>query len=280
MEADERELERLRGRLEALLITIGGVAGRFANLIGPPPEAVAAPGEKLQYLISAIQDNQAFSAPRALAEEGARLCRLYEAQPDAPITVIRELIHGAASVMAGLEQFLSVLTANAEANARLEKMQMETGGERRLTIEQQIALSGHDIERQKIVAEAGANLLNAAITFAGASIKSLLLLNGGAAVAMLAFIGSAAKNIPAAASAISLAFPLYCFGLGAASAVLVAMGAYLSQIAFYGHYVEPGKWQYIAGQIFRALAVGTAVFSISAFIKGLYAAYSVFLAAS
>lgn len=279
MDADERELERLRGRLEALLITIGGVAGRFANLIGSPPEAGATPADKLQYLISAVQDNQAFSAPRALAEEGARLCRLYEAQPDAPVTVIRELIHGAASVMAGLDHFLSVLTANAEANARLEKMQLETGGERRLTIEQQIALSGHDIERQKIVADAGANLLNAAITFAGASVKSLLFLNGGAAVAMLAFIGSAAKDIPNAASVISLAFPLYCFGLGAASAAMVAMGAYLSQIAFYGDYVQPGKWQSFAGQTFRVLAVGAAVFSISAFIKGLYAAYTVFRAA-
>ncbi|MCW9039467.1 MAG: hypothetical protein OQJ76_03140, partial [Rhodospirillales bacterium] len=67
--------------------------------------------------------------------------------------------------------------------------------------------------------------------------KTLLLLNGGAAIALLAFFGQTAsqnqvlKSGQAMPTAIALATPaLWCFLVGAAAAGLVAAAGYLSQL--------------------------------------------------
>jgi hypothetical protein len=95
-------------------------------------------------------------------------------------------------------------------------------------------------------------MLRATITTGQSALKSALLINGGAAAALLAFIGSAwsSNTIAEALPDISAALLLYVFGVLAAA---VAAGAtYLSQ-AGYGN--EFGKASRCVGYIGHVLAV-------------------------
>lgn len=95
-------------------------------------------------------------------------------------------------------------------------------------------------------------MLRATITTGQSALKSALLINGGAAAALLAFIGSAwsSNKIVEALPDISAALLLYVFGVLAAA---VAAGAtYLSQ-AGYGN--EFGKASRCVGYIGHVLAV-------------------------
>lgn len=276
MNQNEREIDRLRGRLEAVLITVGNHAGHLGSLLGPSIDGEKPPIEKLEHLAAIIRDNPAFSEIRHIADEGARLIRLYNAQPEAPEVVVREMLDGAAAVMVSLDRIRNTLLANAAANQRLAEMQAQTGGEPRLTTEQQITLSGHEIEKQKIIAESSNNLLQATITFAGATIKGLLLINGGAAIAILAFIGTL-NNENDIFLAMNLAYSLSYFGIGAATAVIVAMSSYIAQSLFHERYINETRFNFWTSEIFRAISIIFALVSISLFSYGLYSSADAFL---
>jgi hypothetical protein len=128
-----------------------------------------------------------------------------------------------------------------------------------------------------------AYLDRAAIDAANAAVKSLLLINGGAVVALLGFIAALAGPTPEARSSIaSLASPLMWFGGGVGVAVFAGLCAYLvhfcyasaslSQDQGWKHpYVTENKaskaWL-IVGRVFHILGVLAAVAALSLFATG------------
>ncbi|MHB1092334.1 hypothetical protein [Thiobacillus sp.] len=95
-------------------------------------------------------------------------------------------------------------------------------------------------------------MLRATITTGQSALKSALLINGGAAVALLAFLGSvwSSDKIGEVPSEINPALLLYVFGV--LSAAVAAGATYLSQ-AGYGN--EFGKASRYVGYIGHVLAV-------------------------
>lgn len=100
--------------------------------------------------------------------------------------------------------------------------------------------------------------------YAVEGIKTLLLLNGGAALALLAFEGNKGKLEPVAAQvAILVGNSMISFGIGALSAALGFMVAYLTQLQ-YGN----NRWR--SASILHFFAYCVLVLSILGFVVGLY----------
>jgi hypothetical protein len=133
-------------------------------------------------------------------------------------------------------------------------------------------LEQHRIQRDSINAS-----VNAAVTFAGAAIKGLLIINGGAAVAIIAFLGHLSDN-PAAGPAkiAALAPALIAFGWGALLGAMVAALAYLSQLFFSQHVATEARCSLILGEVFRWTAVAVAAAGYVVFAIGLYTAVAAF----
>jgi hypothetical protein len=104
--------------------------------------------------------------------------------------------------------------------------------------------------------------------FAIEGIKTLLLLNGGSAVALLAFLGS--KTKPDATSIViakSFGVALVCFGAGALLAAFVFMSAYLTQLEYgNGTWSKATKWHICTYVMFFLSAVS--------FVAGLWFSWS------
>ena len=119
-----------------------------------------------------------------------------------------------------------------------------------------------DLDRYKAQVEAQKPNREAVIKFAELAIRSLLLLTGGAAVALLAFAGH--RDVPNLATAIEL------FGWAASGAVLTAGASYLAQV-FITEY-DHGTWACWFGDALRVVAVVIWFVSLSLFMYGIYAA--------
>jgi hypothetical protein len=113
-------------------------------------------------------------------------------------------------------------------------------------------------------------MLRATITTGQSALKSALLINGGAAAALLAFIGSAwsSNKIAEALPDISAALLIYVFGVLAAA--VAAGSTYLSQ-AGYGN--EFGKASRCVGYIGHMLAVVGVLASYILFGRASWLAY-------
>ena len=83
------------------------------------------------------------------------------------------------------------------------------------------------LEEQRRQFETWQTPFEAMIRFADITIRSLLLLDGGSALALLSFAGSAASH----GDRVRFVPSLVAFGIGAALSVLTAFLAYLTQIA-------------------------------------------------
>jgi hypothetical protein len=101
--------------------------------------------------------------------------------------------------------------------------------------------------------------------FAVEGIKSVLLLNGGAGVALLAFYGNAAKG-GGTTFGPSSGFALLSFGTGALLSALAFLFAYLAQLQY-------GKAADAEGSRYHAAAYGCFVGSAVGFLLGLIAAW-------
>lgn len=102
-----------------------------------------------------------------------------------------------------------------------------------------------------------------------AGLKLLALLNGGAAVALLAYLGNiAGKGVPAPDVRLSMA----CYLLGLVLCGLAFVASYLTQLRLYNEAVAaPGSG---AGrhELWLRLAIGLAMLSLFAFSIGSYLA--------
>lgn len=118
-----------------------------------------------------------------------------------------------------------------------------------------------DLEMFRSVIQSGQNAL-----------KSSFLLNGGASVALLAFIGKLteeqASRIP------GFAYPLSVFVTGVLSIALASGATYLSQ----WFYAAPEAWKQKTGFSFNILSIILGIFSYVFFMWGIYRSYLNFLA--
>lgn len=105
--------------------------------------------------------------------------------------------------------------------------------------------------------------MSALQSFANVSIKIILMLNGGAAIAILAFLGTiVTTEFTKWISGIVIS--LFFYSLGAACSAGVAFLSYLSQ----GKYNIMDKSNEIKGNFYRNWAVKTALLGIAFFIMG------------
>jgi len=97
------------------------------------------------------------------------------------------------------------------------------------------------------------------------ALKSMFMVNGGAAVAVLAFAGHLATS--GAASAVqTLACPLACFVVGLLLVTIASGLTYLAQRAYATRRRQLGSW-------LNAVIITVAAFSVAAFATGSWFAY-------
>lgn len=110
--------------------------------------------------------------------------------------------------------------------------------------------------------------------FAELAVRSLLILNGGAALGLLTFASNQTKN---GGSSINYADAVCLFGVGAALSVMTAGLSYLAQY-YFTH--EDDDWQTWVARILRWGAIVVWLTSIALFVFGVRSAASAISAAA
>lgn len=128
------------------------------------------------------------------------------------------------------------------------------------------------IEANKYQHESNLELFRSVITSGQSAIKSSFLLNGGAAVALLAFIGHLAQFRPEKVSEFGACLMPFAFGV-LASAV-TSGSTYLSQWL----YASPLAWARKAGFAINIICILLAIGSYLLFAYGLFAIYRLLVA--
>lgn len=95
--------------------------------------------------------------------------------------------------------------------------------------------------------------------------KTLLLINGGAVVAMLAYLGQSTHGPELAARA---AWPLGAFIVGLGCAAVAFVGSYATQFALYNETVSPSSYKGPRHMVFVWATLFVVVLSFSAFACG------------
>ncbi|MBB3389162.1 hypothetical protein FHT82_001885 [Rhizobium sp. BK275] len=115
-------------------------------------------------------------------------------------------------------------------------------------------------------------LEGAAMEAAGQGLKALLLLNGGACVALLAFVAGTATSSSLQKEFIPLvtvtAHSLIWFASGAGFAVFACILAYLTNQAYANHLITPEKSKWRTGTWFNVAGLFTAFISLGCFAVG------------
>ena len=137
-----------------------------------------------------------------------------------------------------------------------------------IAADKEMALAQHRAALAQYSAEADAGLeLFKSVTRSGqAALKSFFLLNGGAAVAVLALVGHLSTSGATAARVNTFALPLGCFAFGLLLSAMASGGVYLAQRA----YSLSQKQQ---GDGWNAVVVCVSLASLFAFAVGCYFAY-------
>ncbi|MEX5768813.1 hypothetical protein AB4Y55_24015 [Serratia nematodiphila] len=133
------------------------------------------------------------------------------------------------------------------------------------------------IERFKLIANAQLESFRSVISSGANAAKSCMLINGGAAVALLAFVGNiwSKSSTPEAVAELAYGILFFCSGVGLAA--LCTGITYIAQF-FYGNvdfYDESGKKckSEIIGNIFNIIAIFSGFASLILFGYGCYSAY-------
>jgi hypothetical protein len=179
-----------------------------------------------------------------------------------PIQVIDDLQSAIAEVKArghetvaidALEKYLDALRAGTGQSIELRKLESQR------TLAQYDAQTKHSIEMFKSVIESGREALNA-----------LVLVNGGAVVALLGFMGATiSKGLPQSLG-LNLTLPILQFGAGVLMGALGFGARYFSQASYAS---QRKKW----GVSFMLGAIAFAAAGYVSFSCGIYGAYRAFL---
>lgn len=112
--------------------------------------------------------------------------------------------------------------------------------------------------------------------FAVLGIKTLIIVNGGGAIAIIAFLGHiwTGNADLAPAMAVILAWPLGLYVAGVGLGLLTAMLSYLAQVSF----AEPEseRMRRLWGSTFRGLAIAAAAAGFAAFVAAGFEAIHIF----
>lgn len=125
--------------------------------------------------------------------------------------------------------------------------------------------------RMELWKEARVEMMRAVISFGQGAIRSLILINGGAAVAVMTFVGNLKSRHENGAE--TLAQSLLLFALGVVAAAIVAGFAYVTQ---YLYDSSAGRLPKL-GIAFHIIAIVSAAVSLGLFVCGLLKAYHGFL---
>lgn len=151
-----------------------------------------------------------------------------------------------------------VKSPNPETDpANLERYRAEL----QLWVEENKKLHSWDLEGFKSVISAGQNAL-----------KTAFLMNGGATVAMLAFVGKLSEDHVAKIPVFSTA--MVCFVIGVLLVTISSGATYLSQ----WFYFKPEKWQQTAGFWLNMVAILCGLSSYVLFVAGTMKSYKAFVA--
>lgn len=154
--------------------------------------------------------------------------------------------------IAALVTYLDTLRSNASQSIELQKLEAQH------TLAQLDVQTKHRIEMFKAVIESGREALNA-----------LVLVNGGAVIALLGFMGATlSKGLPQALG-LSLTVPLLQFGLGVLMGAVGFAARYFSQACYSA---QKEKW----GDAFKIVAILVALAGYGLFGCGIYGAYRAF----
>lgn len=128
------------------------------------------------------------------------------------------------------------------------------------------------VEKQKEVSNLNLEGFKSVILAGQAALRSAILLNGGAAVAILAYIGKLSVDAPASVS--QFAFPLLLFVLGALAIAVASGVTYLTQWFYFGG----SAWQWRVGFALNMLSILLGLMSYGLFAAGTWLAYLEFKA--
>lgn len=162
-----------------------------------------------------------------------------------------------------MDRLQSQVSAEAAASGELTSAQTEHYRAQRAS---DLAFYQAEIERSL---EMG----RAAIVAGQSALKSALLINGGAAIAILAFLGNLWEKDVGSAVGSTLACGLLAFGGGVLAASVGAGSTYLSQLLYY---TIDDKARY--GAFFQVCAVLLVIASYGLFGFGIYVSYDAVMA--
>lgn len=112
------------------------------------------------------------------------------------------------------------------------------------------------------------------IALGQSTLKSIMLINGGAAVALLAFLGNLITRSGSSTSIVAFADSMRMFVVGVFLAAIAYATTYFSQL-FYG---GEKKWQQRTGLVFHVVTSLVGAASLAAFLWGAHTAYNGFIA--
>jgi len=151
-----------------------------------------------------------------------------------------------------LENYLGGLEKDASLSFEMRKLEYQQ------TLAHYDAQTKSQLEMFKSVIDAGKEALNAT-----------LLINGGAVVAFLGFLGSMLSKGGSEALGLKLTIPLLFFGFGVLFGALGFGFRYCAQFTYARQWIK-------AGHIFNVISVLFATAAYTAFGYGVYVAYSAF----
>lgn len=108
------------------------------------------------------------------------------------------------------------------------------------------------------------------------AMRSVFLMNGGAAIAISAFIGTIASSEKSSVSVEDLAFPLALFSAGTLFAAISFGATYLTQFSR-GYPNEDNKWKNRIAIMFNIIAIFSGLVGLVAFGGGLLSSYTAML---
>jgi hypothetical protein len=163
-----------------------------------------------------------------------------------------------------LERLEDALVATSKATSSQDEWNIKVA-----ELKHQSDLAGHVAAQ-----EMSRTLLNAAITFAGAALKSALLINGGAAVAMLAYLGNSHSETNE-----EFPYALLMFTSGVLLAAMATGGSYLAQTRYAKRTEsnEQAKRMEVIGNRYRNVSIALIIVAYIAFGLGSFTAYFGFI---
>lgn len=172
-----------------------------------------------------------------------------------------------------IEKLANELEADPElvADDKLREHQIDLS--RQLSVESYKARVSGSSKRFEYRVRRGELMTNMTVKTAENAVKSLLIVNGGAALALLAFFGAIARTSAELANKVDVANALAIFTAGAFMAAVTSCMTYFSQAGF-GQ--EFGSRSMSMGNWFRCTAISSAAVSAGSFVFGAWIAARAF----